>query len=128
MPTTMPNPVAFFTEYAGFAYRSEATREEDRRHNAESLAEAERMASDLGWAFVWSVDPHTDSSDWSDDDDPYQQWQCVAYDENGDIRASLHGIDFGRDSDPWGDPYRRVVEAELAAEGADNLHQKRRRR
>lgn len=57
----------------------------------------------------------------------YHLWQCTAWQCEGDdmgaltYRASLGGIDFGRDGEPWGNPYRRVVEAELALEALDNL-------
>jgi hypothetical protein len=37
-------------------------------------------------------------------------------DEDGKIVQSLCFIDFGRDGSPWGDSYKRVVEAELALE------------
>jgi hypothetical protein len=37
-------------------------------------------------------------------------------DKAGKVVQSLGGVDFGRDGDPWGQPYARVVEAELALE------------
>jgi hypothetical protein len=46
----------------------------------------------------------------------YKQWVCCMFDENGELVQSLGGVDFGRDVEPWGPPYRRVVEAELALE------------
>lgn len=115
--STKQTPVEFFYANAAYSYNpATQTEEEGRRQCAELLADAERRGSDAGLAFEWSIDRDSDSSDWSDDPDPWQVWQCLCRDESGDVVAALAGIDFGRDGDPWGDNYRRVVEAELAAE------------
>jgi hypothetical protein len=40
-------------------------------------------------------------------------------DPEGTVVANLGGVDFGRDVEPWGNPYARVVEAELASDLID---------
>lgn len=113
----------FFFAHAGYSYGPGETPEQGRRRCAFELAKAERRASEAGWSFAWMVDPHMDSSDWDERPraiakaDAYALWGCIARDQDGEARASLWGIDFGRDGEPWGSPYRRVVEAELALEG-----------
>ena len=115
-------PYNFFLKHAGYSYNPQTeTKEQGRRRCAKALAQAERQAHDEGFSFEWSVDPYINSSEWIDDDedggkncDPWQTWQCLVRDPAGRIVSSLHGIDFGRDGEPWGNPYRRVVEAELA--------------
>ena len=103
----------FFLKHAGYSYNpATETRAQGRRNTARMLAAAEKSAA--GCSFEWSIDPDIDSSEWSDDPEPWQTWQCIMRDESGRVVNSLHGIDFGRDGEPWGDPYRRVVEAELA--------------
>lgn len=115
-------PSEFFYENAGFSFDPQTeTAEEGKRRCANELAEAERWASDAGLSFAWAVDPDVNSSDHSDEPDPYSLWECVARDMNGDTVASLGAIDFGRDGDPWDDPYRRVVEAELAVEARQHI-------
>jgi hypothetical protein len=106
----------FFYEHAGYSYNPKTeTPEQVRRKCARALARAEAKASRLGYSFKWDIDD-VDSSEWSDGKPPYEQWYCIAYDRKGQVIGSLSGIDFGRNGKPWGDPYRRVVEAELALE------------
>lgn len=103
----------FFQEHAGYIVGARAL-------CAFNLAKASERAASDGMAFRWEVDQEIDSSDFSDETPAWELWTCVAYmdDERGDACcvASLCGIDFGRDGNPWNDPYRRVVEAELALE------------
>lgn len=110
-----PTPFAFFLEHAGYSYQP-ATESvyAGRVHGALELAAAEANASHVGASHSWQIDPDTDSSDRSDDPDPWCVWMCTMRNESGIIIESLSGIDFGRDGEPWNDPYRRVVEAELA--------------
>jgi len=109
--------VAFFFEYAGYSRDpKKETPTQARRRCARALASAERKAWRAGFSFNWSIDPDTDSSDFSDEKPPWQLYQCAVFDAKGTILASLHGIDFGRDGHYSGDTYARVVEAELAAE------------
>lgn len=110
------NAIAFFHEHAGWSYDpAKETSAQGRRRGAQRLAKAERIASDRGYSFEWQVD-HIDSSEFSDEQPPWQLWCCVMRSVDGTVLQSLGGVDFGRDGDPWGDPYRRVVEAELALE------------
>lgn len=107
----------FFMRHAGYSYNpSIQTPLQGRIECSKLLAKAERWALLAGYSFEWSVDPDIDSSHWSDDPVISLCWECVMRDEAGEVVQSLHGIDFGLDGSPWGDPYRRVVEAELACE------------
>ena len=113
----------FFLAQAGYSYDPKAeTPMQGRIRCAKSLARAERLARDAGCTFAWEYDG-LDSSEWipagkdgGRDRDPWPTWCCVARDGTGAVFASLCGIDFGRDGEPWRNPYRRVVEAELACE------------
>jgi hypothetical protein len=108
---------AFFYEHAGYSYNPKTeTRAEGRRRCAAALAQAEAQGSDAGLSFQWQIDEAVDSSDFSNERPPWQLWACCCRDAEGAIKANLCGIDFGRDGQPWGEPYRRVVEAELASE------------
>jgi len=114
----------FFLKWAGWSYDpKKETKIQGRQRCARELAHAERKAYDKGLTFHWAIDVGYLSSEWIDDDedggknhDPWLTWFCVAKNKRGTVVASLSGIDFGRDGEPWGDPYRRVVEAELASE------------
>lgn len=110
-------PVSFFYAHAGYSYRPDTeTPSQGRRRCARELARAERLGSAAGLSFTWSYDPDIDSSDFDDSADPWPLWQCECFNEDGGMAAYLGGIDLGRDGIPHGDPYRRVVEAELAME------------
>ena len=119
------NAYRFFLKHAGYRYRPSETKMQGRIRCAREMAKAERAARDGGFSYRWSVDETASSADWitADDDykqgysDPWQVWQCAMLNSDGRVVASLHGIDFGRDGEPWGNPYMRVVEAELAGEG-----------
>jgi hypothetical protein len=106
----------FFLEHAGWATPP------GREDCAILLAAAEARASAGGVSFHWEIDEDSSSADWKsaeelrEDGGPYAVWGCVARDASGGCFASLWSIDFGPGGDPWGDPYRRVVEAELATE------------
>lgn len=119
----MDNYVEFFYRNAGYSCKTGATvgeQLEARLSNAEDLATMEAMAKDRGFRAVWDIDRDMDSSEWSDEVPPWHTWNCTLwdYDENGQsaLCATLCGIDFGRDGEPWGSDYARVIEAELAAE------------
>lgn len=116
MIVTDTDAVRFFYEHAGYSWdRKTGTEEEGHRSSAQALADAEARARGVGITFEWTIDYDTDSSDWSDERPSWQTWQCVAWlDEN--IWGSLGGVDFGRDGEPWGEPYKRVVEAQVALE------------
>src|SRR5687768_6068777 len=112
----MKTAYQFFYEHAGYSELPDETAEQGHARSAQLLADAEAKARDAGTSFEWMIDPDSDSSEWTDEEPAYAQWVCIARDGDGDVFASLHGIDFGRDGTPWGSPYRRVVEAELACE------------
>ncbi len=106
----------FFFLHAAYSH---APRESPRTgliRCARQYANAERIGRNAGYSFQWSIDPENDSSDFSDEMPAWKLWQCVARDGTGAARGSLGGIDFGRDGEPWGDHYRRCVEAELLLE------------
>jgi hypothetical protein len=109
-------PAAFFWAHAGYSYDPKTqTPATGRRECAESLTRAESLASEAGYSFEWSIDPDTDSSSFRNGK-PYALWQCFMRDPAGKIAGSLGGIDFGRHGEPWGDNYRRVIQAELSSE------------
>lgn len=83
------------------------------------LARAEEWAVVEGVEYEWAEDDCIESSDFRDDVPAYPLWVCVA--RLGDAVESLGGIDFGPGCDPWGEPYKRVVEAELAAQLQDRM-------
>ncbi|MCR4302123.1 MAG: hypothetical protein NUV51_10970 [Sulfuricaulis sp.] len=125
------NSYQFFLKHAGYSYSPETESPmQGRIRVARALAKAERKARDMGISFQWEMDDYL-SSEWIDANkdggrncDPWHTWYCCARPPiedadtygAGEVLASLGGIDFGRDGEPWGDPYRRVVEAELAIE------------
>lgn len=106
----------FFFDHAGYSHdpRTE-TPEQGRARCALDLAAAEAFGRAAGLSFEWSIDPDTDSSEWSRIRPAWDAWVCVCRDAEGAVCQALAGIDFGRDGSPWGDPYRRVVEGELAS-------------
>lgn len=111
----MLTPVEFFAAHAGLCILPGESEEQARDRGAHVLATAERAASDAGCTFHWEIDPHADSSDWSEDE-PYAVWCVVMRDGSGKVVGSLGGVDFGSGGEPWGGQYCRVVEAELASE------------
>ena len=114
---------AFFYEHAGYSSDpATETQAESRMRCAQKLAAAEAKAFAGGFAFAWEVDPDVTSADWCDEEPAWRTWLCVMYTSQGEPVASLGGVDFGRDGEPWGNPYRRVVEAELALEHLDPSH------
>lgn len=114
----------FFYNHAGISYMpGKETAEQGKIRGAKQLAKFEARAYARGFTYHWSVDQSTDSSEFSDVKPAWKLWQCAMYNCRGRIVNSLHAIDFGRDVKPWGQDYRRVVEAELALEGLTNTPQ-----
>lgn len=112
---------SFFYENAGFSYDPKKESEEaGRKRCARALADAEQGARNLGYSFDWEPD-EIDSSDFSDERPAWGLFVCVMYRPDGTVCGSLSGVDFGRDGSPHADPYRRVVEAELALEESPNF-------
>jgi hypothetical protein len=130
--------IAFFLEHAGYSYDpATETPEQGKLRSAQALADAESWAAEYGAVFQWDVDDGFDSSTFSDANPPWELWVCLMYMPCADcpdaidteerikrctrkvsyhMRQVLGGIDFGRNESPWGRPYQRVVEAELALE------------
>lgn len=109
---------SFFHKHAGYSYDpATETKEQGRRRCAKDLANAEALARNAGYVYRWQIDQETDSREFSDRRPYYALWCCICLSSDGGlVLASLFGIDFGRDGQPWGNPYKRVVEAELALE------------
>jgi len=115
---------AFFYEHAGSSHDpKKETEQQGRERGARNLAAAEAAARRNGFSFEWSVDEDLDSSEFSDARPPWKLWVCVARNGQGRIIDSLSGIDFGRDGDPWGQPYKRVVEAQVAMGAQQTMDQ-----
>lgn len=124
MTKTKPlTPYKFFKQWAGYSYDPQKeTPEQGRRRCARALAKAEQWAQEHNYQYNWDYDG-MDSTEWIADDEnggknhePWSTWQCLMIDPHDEVKQSLCGIDFGRDGQPWDDPYKRVVEAELAHE------------
>ena len=106
---------AFFFEQAGYSYHPlKETPEEGRTRGAIALAAAEAQATAAGVQFRWDRDGMT-NREWTDEGEEYGTWGCTAY-YQGEVIGSLCGIDFGNDKSPWGEPYARVVQAEIVSE------------
>lgn len=122
------NAYQFFLKHAGYSHDPMIeTAMQGRIRCARGLAKDEREARNAGFTFAWSVDPDSNSAGMEESiepadyfTDPYPHYQCCMLNADGRIVNSLHGIDFGRDGSPYGDSYKRVVEAELAGEGMTN--------
>ncbi len=115
------NAYQFFLKHAGYSHDPKTeTAMQGRIRCARELATDERAARNAGFTFAWSVDPCCDSSDFDGSKKPWELWQCLMYNADGRIVNALGGIDFGRDSSPYGNSYKRVVEAELCADGLTN--------
>lgn len=111
----------FFFDSAGYSYDPKTENaEQGKIRCAERMAKAERDGREAGLSFQWSED-YRDSSEWSDEKPSWVQYICVCFAPDGIMLASLSGVDFGRDGTPESNPYRRVVEAELAIEALANM-------
>jgi len=112
-----PDDVKFFWDQAGYSWTPGKETQEAGRHRCSlELAEAEANARRLGYSFDWDVDDARGSLEWTKARPAWATWGCRCFDSDGKVVASLGAVDFGRDGEPWGNPYRRVVEAELAVE------------
>lgn len=116
-PFTVGSAEHFFWEAAGYSYNPDVqSAQEGRADCARLLANAERQASAAGVSFRWEESDETDGS-FRRTRVPYRLWDCRAYDMHGKVVGFLGACDFGPPpASPWSDPYRRVVEAEVAAE------------
>lgn len=104
-------------EAGGFSYNpATQTAAEGRTECAIYRAAALAWADAAGVRFDWRKDPDIDSSDFSGKRPAWRLWECIAFDEAGDVLACMGAVDFGRDGTPWRDDYARTVEADLAAD------------
>jgi hypothetical protein len=109
--------VQFFYEQAGWGYRPGVeTEEQGRQRGARQLAEAEAWADGPGaLVFEWEDDPDADMS-CACGEDHGPAFGCIVRREGErDVLASLWSVTFGVAAFAT-DPYKRVVEAELALE------------
>lgn len=118
--------VKFFYDNAGYSYDPRIeTREQGRLRCAQSLAKAERYASEQGWLYEWSQDPEGciggDCGETATCDHPCCQGTshdcrvCLLWDaDSTKVLASLGSI-----CEPSTE-YLRVIEAELALEAMPN--------
>ena len=124
--------VRFFYANGGFSYNpTSETAEQGRLRGAVARAKAEdwaksRFGDDLYpepgdlW-FTWEIDEEYNPDDYDVPDMSEIGWVCIL--NQWDAKAGqwrplqiLCGITFGVNGYPDGDPYKRVVEAELALE------------
>lgn len=107
----------FFYDHAGWSYDpAKETAEEGRRQCAKELAEAEAWGRKAGlefdWQDDWEIGNHGEfygPGSAYEDAEP-ERCEQVSARLNGEVVASLGCVDDASDE------YRRVVEAELAAE------------
>lgn len=105
----------FFYRHAGWNYNPVTeTPDQGKLRCAQSLADAEAAASAAGVQFRWEQDDIT-NREHTDEGNEYFLWQCIAYHGEKAI-GSLSGVDFGEGAEPWGNPYARVVQAEIVCE------------
>lgn len=114
---TLDADARFFFDWAGQVHTPPETPAEGTTRNAELLARAEAWARKHGYLFEWAHDPGRDSSEVSDERPAWPLWLLMMRDPQGRVCQALGGVDFGT-GDPWGNPYRRVCEAEMACEVA----------
>jgi hypothetical protein len=110
----------FFYQNAGYSHDPKAeTPEQGRLRCARELAEAEAVAQRLEYAFEWEFDQDADLS-WMSDEEREQEHEvlCCRIVDPENTRHSLASLCGITDADR---NYRRVIEAELAAEAIADL-------
>jgi hypothetical protein len=116
----------FMRDHAGYSYRPAIeTPDQGKVRCALALARAEFEASRRGAFVQWCTDSYPDTS-WMDDQARAEfeagetvLMEATIYSERGEPVGSIGGVHLRT---PWmADPYRRVIEAELALE-ADICH------
>jgi hypothetical protein len=107
----------FFLKNAGYSYDpAKETKQAGKARWARQLAKAERDARQLGYSFVWIGDDDCIGCNCGSPDcacytgEPHETWICLMHNESGQVVQSLGSV-----CEPTRE-YRRVVEAELAAE------------
>lgn len=120
MAKKMSEAEKFHHTHGGYSHDpAKETKAQGRRRSAQQAAKAEKIAEELGWRFEWQEDPEPYEMGDAETEAPSEVLTCVLYDEHGDVLASLGGIGMSgtqRERKNYG----RVIEAELALEGASN--------
>lgn len=125
--TKMTKAEQFFYDNAGFGYDPKTeTEEEGKVKCAKALAKAEAFATEQGWSVTW--EQSGEQYGWQGETfdvitkpgfkgETFDGYDAALYDEDGHFLGSIGGVTFAKNT-PTGDPYKRVVEAELALEAA----------
>lgn len=111
----------FFYDHAGWSYTQGEPAWSGRTRGAVMLAFAEQEAQARNWQTAWEYDP--DGADCTCGDDHGPAYMAVLTDEDGRTLGILGGVTFATRS-PDGDPYARVVSAELASEALSEVGQR----
>lgn len=110
---TMTKSERFFWQHAGYSFDPTTEgKAQGRRRCAEYLAAGEAWAEEQGVTFTWEYDPDVDLSFMTESEqaEPHDAEVCIARYADGTMAGCFGGIiDADRN-------YRRVVEAELAAD------------
>jgi|SRR3989304_2536863 len=110
----------FFLRNAGSSYDPKTeTKAQGQRRGASQLADAERIAAELGWHVEWVQDEDPDLS-WADAEQLEEIKEVLVAllkDQDGNVLGSLGGITFGKNHTE-NQKQGRVFEAELALEAA----------
>lgn len=113
---------AFFYENAGYAYDpATETPEQGRVRGARALAQAEIWLTEHDLEVQWEDDPDGQDFDRGTEYADLPHYAATLEDDNGTVLSSLSGVMFADGGEPWGDPYARVVAAELALEAMDEV-------
>lgn len=110
----------FFYQNAGYSYDPKTeTAEQGRLRCAKELADTETVGQRLGYVFEWEFDEYPDLS-WMSDEEREQDHEvlCCRIPDPENTRHSLASLCGITDPDSR---YRRVIEAELAAEAIADL-------
>lgn len=127
MSKTKTGAKQFFFAQAAHSYPvgANAAQQLKAKHEcSRRLAIAEYWAWDNGYTFMWDRSDVTSEEHDCSEAPFYPLWDCCMYSAEPERSKRgtpipvqvLGGVDFGRDVDPWGQDYKRVVEAELALE------------
>jgi hypothetical protein len=107
---TLDDNEQFFFDNSGWAQFPDENPDHARARNAMQLAQAERLAVRNGWHVCWVQD--SDALETDPDGGPV--YGALLRDGKNESLGSLWGITL--EGSPPGDPYCRVVAAELADE------------
>lgn len=118
MPKKANPAKKFFYEHGGYSHDpKKETKAQGHHRSARELAEAEKIARDLGWRFEWEQDPEPYEMGDAETEAPDEVLMLALYNENDELVDSLGGIGMAgsqRERHNAG----RVFEAEMALEYA----------